>query len=115
LIDTSEAEAMDCLVSLMRYFKVPSQELAARLIMKLIELEEVAATELAEELGASYPLVLRVINELERIGVVESGKIKTKGRGRPRKLVKLNRERLAEVLSICEERARALKEKLLKA
>jgi predicted ArsR family transcriptional regulator len=113
LIDASEIEALDCLTSMMRYFKIPSQELAARLVLRLIEVGETTAAELAEELGASYPLVLRVINELERIGVIETGKMKSKGRGRPRKLVKLNKEKLAEALSVCEERARVLRERLL--
>ncbi len=112
MIDAPEAEALDCLVSVMRYFKIPSQELAARLILKLVELEEISAADLAGELGASYPLVLRIVGELERIGIIETGKLKSKGRGRPRKLIKLDREKLAETLGICEERARYLKERL---
>ncbi len=114
MIEASEAEILDCLISIMRYFKIPSQELAAKLLIKLMEGEETTAGELANALGASYPLVLRVISELERINIVETGKLKSKGRGRPRKLVKLNRERLSEALGICEERARVIREKLLK-
>ena len=113
MIDASKEEALDCLVSVMKYFKIPSQELAAKLILKLMDLDEVSAADLAEKLEASYPLVLRIIGELERIGIIETGKIKSKGRGRPRKLVKLNKKRLAETLGVCEERARYLKKKLL--
>jgi len=103
---------LECLVTIMKYLKIPSQELAAQLVLRLIDEGEATAADLAGKLGASYPLVLRVVGELERVGLIESSKLKGKGRGRPKKLIRLNRDKLIETISMCEERAKKLRERL---
>jgi len=73
-----------------------SRDTIVRLVRYLLEKRDGATIgELAEVLNVSYVLVLRAVNELEKLGVVVFDKVKVKpGRGRARKIVKLDVEGL---------------------
>ena len=99
------------LKALMRCRQVPDADLAARLIEYLLEHPEGATMkELSEGLQISYPMVLKVVNELESLNVVETSKLKPKpkqegagrGRGRARKLVKLYKPMLKRHIQECK-------------
>ena len=109
----SAGELENAIMALMRCLKIPNHELATKLIVKLVDVGEIPAASLAGELDVSYPLVIRVLSELERVGIIESGKLKGKGRGRPKKLIKLNKDKLGDLLRTCEESLRILRVKII--
>ncbi len=89
--------------SLIQCISVPDYELAVQILGYLMDKKELSVRDLTKELNVSYPLVLRVVNDLAGIGVVETSKLKAEGRGRPRKLVKINTEKLLEMLNECRK------------
>lgn len=100
-----KASMSQSLKALMKCKQVPDADLASRLIEVLLELDRGATMkELSEKLGISYPMVLKVVNELESLGIVETSKIKPEsGRGRAKKLVKLSVPMLANLVEQCKD------------
>ncbi len=92
------------LKSLMKCKQVPDADLAARLVEHLLAKDKGSTmSELSKELGISYPMVLKVVNELESLGVVETSKVKPEGgRGRAKKLVKLYKPMLSNLVNECK-------------
>ena len=90
--------------ALMKCKQIPDADLAARLVEFLLTKTEGATMkELSEGLGISYPMVLKVVNELESLNVVETSKVKPKGgRGRAKKLVKLYKPMLKRIIQECK-------------
>ncbi|PVU71872.1 transcriptional regulator [Acidilobus sp. SCGC AC-742_E15] len=80
---------------------MPDPDVSAQIISILLERKEVSVKDLTKELGVSYPLVLRVINDLTGLGITTTSKLKMEGRGRPRKLVRINVGKLSELLEEC--------------
>ncbi len=93
------------LKALMKCKQIPDADLAARLVEYLLEHPEGATmSDLSKGLGISYPMVLKVVNELESLNVVETHKVKPEGgRGRAKKLVKLYKPMLKRIIEECKE------------
>ena len=89
-------------------------EVVAEILEMLIERGRLTAREAAEALDISYPLVLRVINDLANRGLVNVSKLKGE-RGRPRKLVTLNKERILAHIEECVRRLKSFREAVEKA
>jgi predicted ArsR family transcriptional regulator len=87
--------------ALIRCASIPDPDVSAQIISILLERKEVSVKDLTKELGVSYPLVLRVINDLTGLGITTTSKLKMEGRGRPRKLVRINVGKLSELLEEC--------------
>jgi len=102
------------LKSLMKCKQIPDADLAARLVEYLIEHPKGATmSELSKGLNISYPMVLKVVNELESLNVVETSKVKPEGgRGRAKKLVKLYKPMLLQLIKDCKEILDTIEEKL---
>jgi len=88
---------------LFRCFRVANPDVSARVVLLLLEKPEgYTLSELGERLGVSYAMVLRIVSELESLGIVETDRLKVKkGRGRARKLVRLNLEGLKRLARQC--------------
>ncbi len=99
------ASLSQALKALMKCKQVPDADLASRLVEVLLELGRGATMkELSEKLGISYPMVLKVVNELESLGIVETSKVKPEGgRGRAKKLVTLSVPMLANLVEQCKD------------
>ncbi|ADL19636.1 MULTISPECIES: HTH domain-containing protein [Acidilobus] len=82
---------------------MPDPEVSAQIIEVLLDRKEISVRDITKELNVSYPLVLRVINDLTGLGIVTTSKLKIEGRGRPRKLVKLNVNKLLAMLDECRK------------
>jgi len=91
------------LKALIQCASVPDPEVSAQIIEALLERKEISVRDLTKELNVSYPLVLRVINDLTGLGIVSTSKLKIEGRGRPRKLVRLNTAKLMSMLDECRK------------
>lgn len=91
------------LKALIQCASVPDPEVSAHIIEILLERNEMSVRDLTKELNVSYPLVLRVINDLTGLGIVTASKLKIEGRGRPRKLVRLNVSKLLTLLDDCRK------------
>ncbi|MCE4625454.1 MAG: hypothetical protein F7C35_06290 [Desulfurococcales archaeon] len=102
------------LKALMKCKQIPDADLAARLIEYLMEHPKGATmAELYKALEISYPMVLKVVNELESLNVVETSKVKPEGgRGRAKKLVKLYKPMLKRIIEECKEILSVIEEKL---
>jgi predicted transcriptional regulator len=101
--------------ALIQCVSVPDYDLAAQILNYLLDKKELSVRDLTKVLSVSYPLVLRVVNDLAGLGIVETSKLKVEGRGRPRKLVKINVSKLLEMLDGCrknlDEAEKILKQK----
>ncbi|MEB3780726.1 MAG: winged helix-turn-helix transcriptional regulator [Desulfurococcales archaeon] len=92
------------LKALMQCHSIPDHELAANIVEKLLEKRDgLTIIDLADELDVSYPLVLRVVNDLSSMGVIETSRVKPGGKGRSRKLARVNVDGLKELLSECKD------------
>ncbi len=102
------------LKALMRCRQIPDADLAARLIEYLLEHPDGATmSELSQALSVSYPMVLKVVNELESLNVVETSKVKPEGgKGRAKKLVKLYKPMLKRIIQECKEIFEVIEKKL---
>ncbi|GAB6148410.1 helix-turn-helix domain-containing protein [Stetteria hydrogenophila] len=89
-------------------------EVVAEIIEMLLDRGSLTARQIAEELGVSYPLVLRVINILYNRGLVKTSKLKGE-RGRPRKLIMLNKEKVIEMVDNCIKSLQRFREIVEKA
>ena len=103
------------LKALLQCLSVPDHELASQIIQKLIDNRSMTVRELADALDVSYALVLRVVNDLAGIGVIETGRVKPEGRGRARKLVSLNLDGLREMVEECKEMLKSVEELIARA
>ncbi len=83
--------------------RVANPDVSSRIVLLLLERPEgYTVSEIREKLDISYAMVLRIVSELESIGVVETDRLKVKkGRGRARKLVRLNLEGLKRLARQC--------------
>jgi predicted ArsR family transcriptional regulator len=102
------------LKALMKCKQIPDADLAARLIEYLLTHQKGATmSELSKSLEISYPMVLKVVNELESLNVVETSKVKPEGgRGRAKKLVKLYKPMLKKIIEECKEILTVVEENL---
>jgi predicted ArsR family transcriptional regulator len=98
-----EGKTFKYLKALIQCASVPDPEVSAQIIEALLERKEISVRDLTKELNVSYPLVLRVINDLTGLGIVSTSKLKIEGRGRPRKLVRLNTAKLMSMLDECRK------------
>ncbi|MDP8002658.1 MAG: transcriptional regulator [Caldisphaera sp.] len=89
--------------SLIQCISVPDYDLAAQILEYLLDKKELSVRDLTKVLNVSYPLILRVVNDLAGLGIVETSKLKVEGRGRPRKLVKINTGKLLDMLGDCRK------------
>jgi len=100
-LDRSELEKS--LRALLHCFKAANPEVSARIILLLLENEKgITVSEIKDQLGVSYAMALRIISELESLGIVETDRVKVvKGRGRARKLAKLSKEGIVRLAKQC--------------
>lgn len=98
-----EGKTLKYLKALIQCASVPDPEVSAQIIEVLLDRKEISVRDITKELNVSYPLVLRVINDLTGLGIVTTSKLKIEGRGRPRKLVKLNINKLLAMLDECRK------------
>jgi predicted ArsR family transcriptional regulator len=98
-----EGKTLKYLKALIQCASVPDPEVSAQIIEVLLDRKEISVRDITKELNVSYPLVLRVINDLTGLGIVTTSKLKIEGRGRPRKLVKLNVNKLLAMLDECRK------------
>ncbi len=91
-------------------YKVANPEVSSRIVMLLLENEKgLTVSDIKDKLGLSYAMVLRIVSELESLGLVETDRVKVvKGRGRARKLVILSPEGIARLAEQCIEMLKPL-------
>lgn len=89
-------------------------EVVAELLELLLEKGAVTARQASDDIGVSYPLVLRVVNNLSNRGLVKTSKLKGE-RGRPRKLVIIDKERIISLIDECMKKLEEFKEVVQKA
>ena len=89
-------------------------EVVAEILEMLLEKGALTARQASEEMGVSYPLVLRVLNNLSNRGLVRTSKLKGE-RGRPRKLVVIDKEKVASMVEECIKKLQEFKEAVEKA
>ncbi len=84
-------------------FRVANPEVSSKIILLLVENPQgLTVSDIRERLDISYAMVLRIVSELESLGIVETDRLKVKkGRGRARKLVRLNVEGLRRLARDC--------------
>jgi len=101
----SRQEVERALKHLFHCFKVANPDVSSRIVVYLMGKPEGATvSEIKDALEVSYAMVLRIVSELESLGIVETDRKKVKkGRGRARKLVKLNIEGLKRLARQCIE------------
>ncbi len=97
-----EPRTLKSLRALIQCTSVPDPEVSTEIIAVLLNKNEMSIRDLTKELNVSYPLVLRVVNDLSGLGILSTSKLKIEGRGRPRKLVKLNVNKLYLLLDDCK-------------
>ncbi len=109
-----ESKSLKYLKALVQCASVPDPEVSAEIIEVLLDKKEISVRDITKELNVSYPLVLRVVNDLTGLGIASTSKIKVEGRGRPRKLVRLNVNKLLSLLGDCRKSLDEV-EKLIRA
>ncbi|MGC9210340.1 MAG: transcriptional regulator [Acidilobus sp.] len=98
-----EVVPLKALRAMIQCASIPDPDVSAQIIWVLLERKEVSVKDLTKELNVSYPLVLRVINDLTGLGIISTSKLKVEGRGRPRKLVRINVQKLKSLLEDCRK------------
>ena len=98
-----EVPPFKALRAMIQCASIPDPDVSAQIVWVLLEKKEISVKDLTKELNVSYPLVLRVINDLTGLGIVTTSKLKVEGRGRPRKLVRINLQKLASLLEDCRK------------
>ena len=93
---------------------ISDPEVVAELLDMLLEHGSLTARQASDEIGVSYPLVLKVINNLASRGIVKTSKLKGE-RGRPRKQVSINKEVVVKLIDDCINRLNKFKEMVLSA
>lgn len=88
---------------------ISDPEVVAELLDMLIERGSLTARQASDEIDVSYPLVLKVINNLASRGIVKTSKLKGE-RGRPRKQVMINKEVVVKLVDECIQRLSSFKE-----
>ena len=89
-------------------------EVVAELLDMLLEHGSLTAKQASEEIDVSYPLVLKIINNLASRGIVKTSKLKGE-RGRPRKQVSLNKDIVVKLVDECISKLERFKEAVLEA
>ncbi len=104
-VNGSKHEYERSLKHLFHCFRVANPDVSSRIVLLLLERPEgYTVSEIREKLDISYAMVLRIVSELESLGIVETDRLKVKkGRGRARKLVRLNLEGLKKLARQCVE------------
>ncbi len=100
---SEKAEIERALKHLFHCFRVANPDVSSRIVVLLLERPEGATvSDIKDALDISYAMVLRIVSELESLGLVETDRLKLKkGRGRARKLVRLNLEGLKRLARQC--------------
>ncbi len=91
---------------------MPDPDLSSRIIILLLEKGRMSVKDISNELEVSYPLVLRLVNDMTSIGILDTDREKPEGRGRARKVVSVNKEGLLDLIEDCLETLTQLKEEL---
>lgn len=89
-------------------------EVVAEILEMLLEKGSLTARQASEEMGVSYPLVLRVINNLSNRGLVRTSKLKGE-RGRPRKLIILDKGKVLNLIDECIKKLEEFRKAVEKA
>jgi len=105
-----KAELEKALKHLFHCFKVANPDVSSRIVLLLLENPEgYTVSDIKDKLELSYAMVLRIVGELESLGLVETDRKKvTKGRGRARKLVRISKEGLKKLATQCIETIKPL-------
>ncbi|MGC9071601.1 MAG: transcriptional regulator [Acidilobus sp.] len=98
-----EVTPLKALRAMIQCASIPDPDVSAQIIWVLLERKEVSVKDLTKELNVSYPLILRVINDLTGLGIITTSKLKVEGRGRPRKLVRISVQKLQTLLDDCRK------------
>jgi len=92
---------------------VPDPELSSKIVELVWERGRVPVKELSSILDVSYPLILRLVNDMSSMGILLTDREKPQGRGRSKKVVEVNKggllEMVNECISVLEELKRVLK------
>ena len=102
------------LKSLLYCHSVPDPELATRIIDTLLKEGRLSIKDISNRLDVSYPLVLRIVNDMAGMGILDTDRVKPEGRGRSRKVVFVNREGLLRMIDECLNTLTSLKEQIEK-
>ncbi|MCE4600328.1 MAG: winged helix-turn-helix domain-containing protein [Desulfurococcales archaeon] len=109
-VGLDKAELERALRHLLHCFKAANPEVSARIVMLLMDNPQgLTVSDIKERLNVSYAMALRIVSELESLGVVETDRVKVvKGRGRARKLAKLSKDGISRLASQCIEQLQPL-------
>ncbi|MCE4603013.1 MAG: winged helix-turn-helix domain-containing protein [Desulfurococcales archaeon] len=89
------------LKSLLYCHSVPDPELATRIIDTLLKEGRLSIKDISKRLDVSYPLVLRIVNDMASMGILDTDRVKPEGRGRSRKVVFVNKDGLLKLIDDC--------------
>ncbi|MCE4612736.1 MAG: hypothetical protein F7C07_02750 [Desulfurococcales archaeon] len=89
------------LKALMQCLSIPDQDISAEIVALLLEKDGLTLSEIAENLGVSYPLALRVSNSLVGMGVLFYSRVKSPRKGRSKKVVYVDTNGLLEKVREC--------------
>jgi predicted ArsR family transcriptional regulator len=107
------------LEALVRCLSVSNPDVTAHVLEALISKGQVNASSLSGELGVSYATVLRSLDALMAAGIAIAFPERVKERGRPKKLIALNRDGLLAAFDRCrtflEEGRKVIETKLKEA
>jgi len=90
------------LKALMQCLSIPDQDISAEIVALLLDKEGLTLSEIAENLGVSYPLALRVSNSLVGMGVLYYSRVKSPRKGRSKKVVYVDTNGLLEKVRECK-------------
>ncbi len=93
---------------------VPDPELASRIVVLLLEKGRMSIKDISAALDVSYPLVLRIVNDMASMGVLGSDREKPEGRGRSRKVVYVNVGGLLGLVENCIRMLEGVREEIKK-
>lgn len=112
-VGIEEGELEKALKSLLHCFKAANPEVSAKIVMELLKEKErekgLTVSDIRDRLNVSYAMALRIISELESLGIVETDRVKVvKGRGRARKLARLSIAGIEKLAKQCIEQIQPL-------
>ncbi|MEB3862127.1 MAG: winged helix-turn-helix domain-containing protein [Desulfurococcales archaeon] len=102
------------LKSLLYCHSVPDPDLATRIIDILLKEGRLSIKDISTRLEVSYPLVLRIVNDMASMGILDTDRVKPEGRGRSRKVVFVNKEGLLKLIDECLNTLTRLKDQIEK-
>lgn len=104
-VGLDKAELERSLRHLLHCFKAANPEVSSKIVLLLMENEKgLTVSDIKDELGVSYAMALRIVSELESLGVVETDRVKVvKGRGRARKLARVSKDGITKLAKECIE------------